>query len=329
MLLLFFVIFYIIELRKVIVVSTILYKRGVYIMFEFWKNEWELFLEDLRGLKNVFANIFGHKEEYLMLQANNEEMEQPVQEQAVTNEEIEETAETPVFTYEPDGIDHKVTAYFGENIDELRQNVSGEKTQHEVLRDYAQFFKPYSSEQEMCNNAFRKYYDRHALKIATEELPVEQARIVQNNVDLFIKGQEVFGDNGQFIDSRVDTIFEKVGIDEVNKMVNILHDNTEQGVNVQGERLFAEVVTYMVDNGVKVNKSESLVEPVKLVLEEKLNEVHSNLRNHEDWNDEYQALLSQERKYLYALNRIEQYETEQRISEFEDKLNDLETVEEN
>lgn len=298
-------------------------------MFEFWKNEWNLFLEDLHGLKNVFANLFGHKEEYLMLQSNNEEAEKPVQEQITTNEESEEATETPVMAYEPDGIDHKVTAYFGENIEELRQNVSGEKTQHEVLRDYAQFFKPYSDQQEMCNSAFRKYYDRHALKIATEELPMEQARIVQNNVDLLIKGQEVFGENGQFIDSRVDTIFEKVGIEEVNKLVNILHDNTEQGVNVQGERLFAEVVTYMVDNGVKVNKTESLVEPVKLVLEEKLNEVHSNLRNHEDWNDEYQALLSQERKYLYALNRIEQYETEQRISEFEDKLNDLETVEEN
>ena len=93
----------------------------------------------------------------------------------------------------------------------------------------------------MCNSAFRKYYDRHALKIATEELPVAQARIIQNNVDLFIKGQEVFGENGQFIDSRVDTIFEKKGIDEVEKVVDILHDNTEKGVNVQGERLFAEL----------------------------------------------------------------------------------------
>lgn len=178
----------------------------------------------------------------------------------------------------------------------------------------------------MCNSAFRKYYDRHALKIATEELPVEQARIVQNNVDLFIKGQEVFGENGQFIDSRVDSIFDKVGIDNVNKMVNILHDNTEEGVNTQGERLFAEVITYMVDNGIKVEKDKPLIEPVKHVLEEKLNDVHSSLRNHEDWNDEYQALLSQERKYLYALNRIEQYETEQRISEFEQKINDLEAM---
>lgn len=282
-------------------------------MLEFWKNEWNLFLEDLSSVKNVFANIFGKKQDYLMLQSS--------------QEVAEETVEEPVMaTYEPDAVDHKVTAYFGENLEDIRQNVSGDKTQHEVLREYAQFFKPYNASQEMCNNAFRKYYDRHALKIATEELPVAQARIVQNNVDLFIKGQEVFGENGQFIDSRVDTIFEKVGIDTVTKMVNILHDNTEEGVNAQGERLFAEIVTYMVDNGVKVEKEKSIVEPVKNVLEEKLNEVHSNLRSHEDWNDEYQALLSQERKYLYALNRIEQYETEQRISEFEQKLNDLEAI---
>ena len=228
--------------------------------------------------------------------------------------------------YQLDGIDHKVTAYFGENIDELRVNMSGDKTQHEVLREYAQYFKPYAESQDMCNTAFRKYYDRHALKIATEELPIEQARIIQNNVDLFIKGQEVFGENGQFIDSRVDTIFDKIGIDQVNKVVNILHDNTDEGVNVQGERLFAEIVTYMVDNGIKVEKDSNILEPIKSVLEEKLDDVHNNLKNHEDWNEEYQSLLSQERKYLYALNRIEQYETEQRISEFEEKLNDIESI---
>lgn len=288
-------------------------------MLEFWKNEWKLFLEDLGSVKNMFGKIFGFKQDYLMLQSSDESVD--------TNLQIEEQIEQPIVqAYEPDAIDHKVTAYFGENLDELRQNVSGEKTQHEVLRGYAQFFKPYGESQEMCNSAFRKYYDRHALKIATEELPIEQARIVQNNVDLFIKGQEVFGENGQFIDSRVDTIFEKVGIDRVNKMVNILHDNTDEEINTQGERLFAEVVTYMVDNGVKIEKDKSLIEPVKLVLEEKLNNVHSDLRSHEDWNDEYQALLSQERKYLYALNRIEQYETEQRISEFEQKINDLEAM---
>lgn len=289
-------------------------------MLEFWKNEWKLFLEDMNSFKNAFVRIFGGKQDYLMLQEGASEPE--VESIATDTQQIEPV----VLSYEPDGIDHKVTAYFGENVEELRQNVSGEKTQHDVLREYAQFFKPYAESQEMCNSAFRKYYDRHALKIATEELPVAQARIIQNNVDLFIKGQEVFGENGQFIDSRVDTIFDKMGIDQVNKVVNILHDNTEGGVNSQGERLFAEVVTYMVDNGIKVEKEASVVDSVKLVLEEKLNDVHSSLRSHEDWNDEYQALLSQERKYLYALNRIEQYETEQRISEFEDKLNDMDAI---
>ncbi len=288
-------------------------------MKEFWKNEWKLFLEDINSIKKLFLKIFNRKPDYLMLDSSdvNDANQNTQNEQQVQN--IEQVND--VKQYEPDAIDHKLTAYFGEDIAELRQNISGEKTQHEVLREYAQFFKPYGESSEMCNSAFRKYYDRHALKIATEELPVEQARIIQNNVDIFIKGQEVFGENGQFIDSRVDTIFEKAGIDQVEKVVNILHDNTEQGgVNTQGERLFAEVVTYMVDNGIKLEKDKSMLEPVKYVLEEKLNDVHSNLRNHEDWNDEYQTLLSQERKYLYALNRIEQYETEQRISEFEQKL---------
>lgn len=288
-------------------------------MKEFWKNEWKLFLEDLNSVKNAFSKLFKHKKEYLMLDSAPEIEE---------NQQFEDINETGVNMpqYEPDAIDHKVTAYFGENLDELRQNVSGERTQHEVLREYAQFFKPYNESQEMCNSAFRKYYDRHALKIATAELPIAQARIIQNNVDLFIKGQEVFGENGQFIDSRVDSIFDKVGVDEIEKVIDILHDNAEQGgVNVQGERLFAEILTYMVDNSIKVEKNSTIMQPVKLVLEEKLNDVHTDLRNHEDWNDEYQALLSQERKYLYALNRIEQYETEQRISEFEQKINDEES----
>ncbi|MEG2348670.1 MAG: hypothetical protein RSB67_03380 [Clostridia bacterium] len=279
-------------------------------MLEFWKNEWNLFLEDINSVKNIFGKIFKGNNDYLMLRSA----------------EPQEEKQEGTAHYELDSIDHKVTAYFGESLDELKQNVSGEKTQHEVLREYAQFFKPYNESQEMCNSAFRKYYDRHALKIATEELPVAQARIIQNNVDLFIKGQEDFGTEGQFIDSRVDSIFEKVGIDQVNKLVDILHDNTDQSVNSQGERLFAEVVTHMVDNGIKVDKSKSIIDPAKLVLEEKLNDVHSSLRSHEDWNDEYQSLLSQERKYLYALNRIEQYETEQRISEFEQKLDDLEAM---
>ena len=297
-------------------------------MFDFWKNEWKLFLDDLSSLKNGVLKIFGVKKDYLMLGAsNNEQSALEGMEQATVELASQEGMQEQVLAaYEPDAVDHKVTAYFGENIEELRQNYSGDKTQHEVLRDYAQFFKPYSESQEMCNSAFRKYYDRHALKFATEELPVEQARIVQNNVDLFIKGQEVFGENGQFIDSRVDTLFDKIGMEKVNKIVDIIHDNADQNVNVKGERLFAEVITHMVDNGIKFEKDTDVMEPVKLVLEEKLNDVHSSLRSHEDWNEEYQSLLSQERKYLYALNRIEQYETEKRISEFEEKLNDLEAI---
>ena len=81
-----------------------------------------------------------------------------------------------------------------------------------------------------------------------------------------------------------------------------------------------------ISNAIKVEKGANILEPIKSVLEEKLDDVHNNLKNHEDWNEEYQSLLSQERKYLYALNRIEQYETEQRISEFEEKLNDIESV---
>ena len=332
-------------------------------MLEFWKNEWKLFLEDIDSVKNAFARFFGRKKDYLMLKSGTQEdgevlpTEEPVQASDISLDNVSSEVtldgtmdamnstgafaqENSVFadmtqvaepvseqpTYQLDSIDHKVTAYFGESIDELRVNMSGDKTQHEVLREYAQYFKPYTEAQDMCNSAFRKYYDRHALKIATEELPVEQARIIQNNVDLFIKGQEVFGENGQFIDSRVDTIFERIGIDQVNKVVNILHDNTDEEVNLQGERLFAEVVTYMVDNGIKVEKDANILEPIKSVLEEKLDDVHNNLKNHEDWNEEYQSLLSQERKYLYALNRIEQYETEQRISEFEEKLNEIESV---
>ena len=162
--------------------------------------------------------------------------------------------------------------------------------------------------------------------MAVSEFPVDQVRIIQNNVDVFIKGQEIFGEGGQFIDSRVDGIFDKVGIDEVNKMVGILSDTIVDGKNLQGERILAEAMSYMVDNGIKVEKQGTLLAPVKKSLEAKLDEVHGALREHEDWNEEYQSLLSQERKYLYALNRIEQYETEQRIAEFESKLNDLDVI---
>lgn len=276
---------------------------------EFFKNEWNLFLQDMEAIGNAFLSFFSKKEEPLMIAAAPEIIEEP---------EVQE--------YIPDEVDYKVETYFGENIVELKESFCGDKTQHEVLREYAQFFKPYGENAEMCQTAFKKYYDRHALKMAVNDFPIEQARIIQNNVDLFIEGQEVFGENGQFIDSRVDGIFEKAGMDRVSKMVSILGEADENGVNYQGERTFAEAICHMVDNGIKVQKDGDLVNPVRKALEEKLNDVHASLRSHEDWNDDYQALLSQERKYLYALNRIEQYETEERIAEFESKLNELDIV---
>ena len=178
-------------------------------MLEFWKNEWKLFLEDIDSLKNTFAKIFGRKKDYLMLKSGTQEdgevlpQEEPAQTSSISLENVSSEVsldsanglnaggvfaqDNGVFselsqvadntqveqpTYQLDGIDHKVTAYFGENIDELRVNMSGDKTQHEVLREYAQYFKPYTEAQDMCNSAFRKYYERHAFNIATEELPV-------------------------------------------------------------------------------------------------------------------------------------------------------------
>ena len=272
----------------------------------FFKREWDLFKADIEQANNELEALFGiQKKNDVVVQA-------------------EEIIAEPV--YLKDEVDLKLESFLGEPVQELMENACGDKTQHEVLREYAVFFKPYSESPEMCQAAFKKYYDRHALKMAVSEFPVEQARIIQNNVDVFIKGQEMFGEGGQFVDSRVDTIFEKAGIEEVNKMVGILSDTTTDGKNLQGERLFAEAISHMVDNGIKVGKDKSLVEPVKKSLEAKLDEVHNSLRAHDDWNEDYQALLSQERKYLYALNRIEQYETEQRISEFESKLNDLDVI---
>ena len=98
-------------------------------MFEFWKNEWKLFLEDLGSIKNAFSKIFGKKQDYLLLQSAQEEASQN-----------EPEAEIPVFI--PDAIDHKVTAYFGENLDELRDNMRGDKRQYDVSRNYAQYFNP-------------------------------------------------------------------------------------------------------------------------------------------------------------------------------------------
>ena len=279
-------------------------------MKDFFKNEWRLFLQDMEAIGSAFAGFFTRKEEPLMIAAA--PMQEPV---------IEEATE-----YVPDEVDYKVETYFGENLQELQQSFCGERTQHDVLREYAQFFRPYGESAQMCQSAFRKYYDRHALKMAVNEFPVEQARIIQNNVDLFIQGQEIFGENGQFVDSRVDTIFEKAGIEQVKKTINILGEPDGQGLNYQGERTFSEAICHMVDNGIKMGKDAKLITPIRKALEDKLNDVHTSLRSHEDWNDDYQALLSQERKYLYALNRIEQYETEERIAEFESKLNELDVV---
>ncbi|MBR5228079.1 MAG: hypothetical protein IKV94_05540 [Clostridia bacterium] len=272
----------------------------------FFKNEWQLFKQDIAQADEELSNLFG------------------LQKKNVTEEIPVACFEEP--TYIKDEVDVKLETYLEEPVEELMENVCGEKTQHAILREYATFFKPYTEQAEMCQVAFKKYYDRHALKMAVNEFPVEQARIVQNNVDVFIKGQEIFGQGGQFIDSRVDGIFDKVGIGEVNKMVGILSDSVTDGKNIQGERILAEAMSYMVDNGIKVEKNGTLLQPVKKSLEAKLDDVHNSLRTHEDWNEDYQSLLSQERKYLYALNRIEQFETEQRIAEFESKLNDLDVI---
>lgn len=269
----------------------------------FFQKEWDLFKSDIKIANETLENVFGFGNK-------NNSMEQEMVE--------------PI--YIKDEIDYKLETYLGEPINELKENACEDKTQHEVLREYASFFKPYSENPEMCQSAFKKYYDRHALKMAINDFPVEQARIIQNNVDIFIKGQEIFGENGQFVDSRVDTIFEKAGIDKINKVIGILSDTITDGKNMQGERLFAEAVSHMVDNGIKLGKDSNLINPVKKSLETKLEDVHSALRSHDDWNEEYQSLLSQERKYLYALNRIEQFETEERIAEFESKLNELDVV---
>lgn len=272
----------------------------------FFKNEWNLFKQDIAQADAELCELFGFQKKNLV-----EELPQA-------------TFEEPA--YVKDEVDIKLETYLEEPVDELMENSCGDKTQHDILREYATFFKPYSEQPEMCHVAFKKYYDRHALKMAVNEFPVEQARIIQNNVDVFIKGQELFGEGGQFIDARVDGIFNKVGISEINKMVGILSDTVTDGKNLQGERILAEAICHMVDNGIKVEKDGSLLLPIKKALEAKLDSVHDSLREHDDWNEDYQTLLSQERKYLYALNRIEQYETEQRIAEFESKLSELDVI---
>lgn len=265
----------------------------------FFKREWDLFKTDLDNANSALESLFG-------IEKKNEIVEQPAQ----TIEPI----------YLKDEVDMKLESFLGEPIDELKESECGDRTQHEVLRDYAEFFKPYAENPEMCQTAFRKYYDRHALKMAVSELPVEQVRIVQNNVDIFIKGQESFGE--PFVDSRVDTVFEKAGIDEVNKVVGIIGDCDSEGKTLKGERLFAEAVSYMVDHGIRVAKDGDLINPVRKAIEARHDEVHNSMRSFEDVGPEYQELLAKERTYLDALNRIEQYETEKRIAAFEARMSE-------
>lgn len=265
----------------------------------FFKREWELFKTDLDNANSALESLFGIEKK---------------------NEVVPEHAEYCEPVYLKDEIDMKLETFLGEPINELKESACGDRTQHEVLRDYAEFFKPYAENPEMCQTAFKKYYDRHALKMAVSELPVEQVRIVQNNVDIFIKGQETFGE--PFVDSRVDTVFEKAGIDEVNKVIGIIGDCDSEGKTLKGERLFAEAVSYMVDHGIRVAKDGDLINPIRKAIEARHDEIHTAMRSFEDVGPEYQDLLARERTYLDALNRIEQYETEKRIAAFEAKMSD-------
>lgn len=296
-------------------------------MLEFFKNEWSMFMGELDSFKNAVKNLFGKSENPLMLMETNltqktsEKQNQTVE---TMNEALfEDVEKQEEVKYIFDDIDHKLSAYFGESIEEVRQNMSGDKTQHEVLREYATYFKPYSSNYNMCNCAFKKYYDDKCLEIASGTIPVEQIRIFQNNMDIFTAGQEIFGENEQFIDSRVVDVFERLDTETINKVTNILNHNSEEEVNIQGERLFAEVVSYMVDNKIKIGKDNNILEPVKMVLEEKLNETNTLLRIDDNWDENYQQLLSDYRKYGCALDRIEQYEREIKVNEYEETLNSL------
>ena len=135
-------------------------------------------MEDLQSFKGVFGKIFGHKqEEYLMLNSTQDDATQQLDLENVVNQQVSKP-------YQPDEIDHKVTAYFGENLDELKQNLSGDKTQHEVLREYAQFFKPYNESQEMCNSAFRKYYDRQQTMLCIRFVRYIQYQSIFSNIQV-------------------------------------------------------------------------------------------------------------------------------------------------
>ena len=92
-------------------------------MLEFWKNEWKLFLEDIGFVKNTFASIFGGNKQLMLNQA--EPQQQPeVQEQLQVPVMEQPVEEMVTMAYQPDGIDNKVTAYFGESLEELRNSTT-------------------------------------------------------------------------------------------------------------------------------------------------------------------------------------------------------------
>ncbi|MEG1009815.1 MAG: hypothetical protein RSF67_08420 [Clostridia bacterium] len=275
-------------------------------MLEFWKNEYSLFLNDLNGIKRFFKNLVG---------INTQPMLEAATEEAQTN--IEEV-------YTQDEIDHKISAYCNEDINSLRETVVGDKTHHEVLRDYAKYFKPYNGSHTMCSNAFKNFYDKNATEISTNMLPVEHVRIIQNNMDLFVEGQEGFGDS-QIVDSRVCDLFKKMGRDETIKITNILSDNTKNNseINENGERILAEVVNHMVEKSVKISKDKTILDTVKDIVTEKYEDAHAKFDTLDDWNDEFKKALSDERKYNYALNRIKQYEDEQAMIQFEQSMESI------
>ena len=81
-------------------------------MFEFWKNEWKLFMDDLRALGGMFSKIFG-SEEYLMLDSAEESNNMFAEDES----------------YSFDSVDNNIENYFGETVDELRKNLSNDGTQ--------------------------------------------------------------------------------------------------------------------------------------------------------------------------------------------------------
>lgn len=279
----------------------------------FFVKEWELFVEDMKAIKGVLSfdkpTFLSSKKSFALNAATDDEG---------TIDYVEEK-------YELDPVEHKVVKFLCEDIGGLKTQFTSSGTQLDALKAYAEHFQEYKESPEMCHAAFQKYYDKHALRMAVSEVPVEQIKIVQNNADLFVKGQETFGEGAQFIDSRVDNVFEKAGKDQVVKMLDILSEGTDEQ-KADAERTFAELVQNMVDSGIKVGNDGDLVGPFKKVLESKLDSVHTKLKSQDEWNQEYQSLLTEERKCLYSLNKIEQHETEKQIKDFEKKLAEIDDM---